>query len=54
VLTAMAAKLNEKEWGGELYAPRKESSTPAEITAIPYCVWENRAPGEMLVWIREA
>jgi len=26
---------------------------PAKIKAVPYCVWDNRAPGEMLVWLRE-
>ncbi len=29
-------------------------SEPATLTAVPYCLWDNRRPGEMLVWIREA
>jgi len=33
----------------EIFSPR---SVDAELTAIPYGVWCNRAPGEMLVWIR--
>ena len=24
------------------------------LTAIPYCVWDNRAPGRMCVWVRQA
>ena len=27
---------------------------PVAITAVPYCVWDNRAPGEMRVWLRMA
>lgn len=27
---------------------------PAPFKAVPYCVWDNRSPGEMLVWLREA
>ena len=23
-----------------------------DITAVPYCVWDNREPGEMRVWLR--
>ena len=33
----------------EKFSPRSED---AELTAVPYGVWCNRAPGEMLVWIR--
>jgi uncharacterized protein len=28
-------------------------TTPLELTAVPYCVWDNREPGEMIVWIPE-
>ena len=24
------------------------------LTAVPYCVWDNRAPGRMCVWVRQA
>ena len=40
--------------GQALYAmdpPRTERRT---IKAVPYAVWDNRAPGEMLVWLRES
>jgi len=32
-------------------APRAQ---PQPFKAIPYSTWDNRAPGEMLVWLREA
>ena len=25
-----------------------------KLTAVPYCVWDNRAPGRMCVWVRQA
>jgi hypothetical protein len=25
---------------------------PCKLTAVPYCVWDNRAAGEMRVWLR--
>jgi DUF1680 family protein len=27
------------------------AKTAQQLTAIPYCVWANRGPGEMIVWI---
>ncbi|WP_353829525.1 hypothetical protein, partial [Mesorhizobium sp.] len=24
------------------------------ITAVPYFAWDNRGPGEMLVWLRDS
>ena len=36
-----------------LYRTEPPRSEPTAITAIPYSAWDNRAPGEMLVWIRE-
>ena len=32
--------------------PRKCAAQPVEMTAIPYYLWANRAPGQMQVWIR--
>lgn len=34
------------------YAPPGRMRTP--LTAVPYYAWDNREPGEMLVWIRES
>ena len=41
------------DWGNMLYrsgvAPM---DVPVKLTAIPYCTWDNREPGEMRVWLR--
>ncbi|MEW6252525.1 MAG: beta-L-arabinofuranosidase domain-containing protein, partial [Planctomycetota bacterium] len=41
-------------WRNTLY--RHQSSTPPAVTpvefvAVPYCVWDNRTPGAMAVWL---
>jgi DUF1680 family protein len=35
-----------------LYASPNFEKTQAPLTAIPYCLWCNRTPGEMLVWMK--
>ncbi|WP_316859566.1 beta-L-arabinofuranosidase domain-containing protein [uncultured Cohaesibacter sp.] len=35
-----------------LYNTRPPSRVSAKLKAIPYYLWDNRAPGEMLVWLR--
>lgn len=36
-----------------LYQPVEKVTTDTEtVTAVPYFLWDNRAPGEMAVWIR--
>ncbi len=35
-----------------LYAVPKFEKNEAQFTAIPYCLWCNREPGEMLVWMK--
>lgn len=34
----------------DLYRPAGEAKQ-VPLTAVPYCVWDNRSPGEMQVWI---
>ncbi|GAB1583920.1 glycoside hydrolase family 127 protein [Phyllobacterium phragmitis] len=48
----LPATRDEADWGGVLY--RTAPPTKRETTArfIPYPFWDNRAPGEMLVWMR--
>ena len=41
-------------WGSALYRPVGAPTRAMTVTAIPYYAWANRAPGEMLVWLREA
>jgi uncharacterized protein len=35
-----------------LYSLTPPNTVPCEIKMIPYYAWDNRAPGEMLVWLR--
>lgn len=37
----------------ELYVNEKISYTKDTFKAIPYCYWNNRGKGEMLVWMKE-
>lgn len=38
--------------GSELYGQPRFSFTEQKLTAVPYGLWCNRAPGEMLVWLK--
>lgn len=40
-------------WNGRLYRAGRSATKSTMIKAIPYFLWNNRASGEMLVWIRE-
>jgi hypothetical protein len=31
----------------------KLTTTPVKFQAVPYCVWDNREPGTMVVWLAE-
>ncbi len=53
VLTGSGWRVQEAEWAGTLYRWTPPAMESATLRAIPYCLWDNRAPGEMLVWIRE-
>ena len=37
-----------------LYSLSAPTSQPCQIKMVPYYAWDNRAPGEMLVWLRRA
>lgn len=39
-------------WSDKLYRFRDANGRFVPIKAIPYCTWDNRAPGEMRVWFR--
>lgn len=41
-------------WGAGLYAETAPSRVSATARLVPYHLWDNRDPGEMLVWIRSA
>ncbi|RVB40997.1 glycoside hydrolase family 127 protein, partial [Mesorhizobium sp. M7A.F.Ca.CA.004.05.1.1] len=40
-------------WRDGLYRPEPPATAETRLTAIPYFAWDNREPGEMLVWLRD-
>lgn len=42
------------DWGDALYRATPPHRTPTPLTAVPYYAWDNRAPGDMLVWLPQA
>lgn len=49
-------KIKQDSWPEEergLYTERKTCLEDITMTAVPYCRWGNRGPGEMTVWIKE-
>ena len=55
VVAGKALRRDPSDWGPhDLYRPSRRRLRSVPFRAIPYCVWANRKPGEMIVWIREA
>ena len=52
VITGEAMRVDESGWDDALYRPLDEKLNPVTIKAIPYGLWGNRTPGEMVVWLR--
>lgn len=52
VIAAEGTRVDETSWCEELYRSFNEKEKPATIKAVPYYLWGNRKPGEMMVWIR--
>jgi DUF1680 family protein len=52
VLRGKGIVVDESGWEDVLYRNRPPSSKSIEITAIPYYAWDNRAPGQMRIWLR--
>lgn len=42
------------EQSSALYSTPSFEKADAALTAIPYCLWCNREPGEMMVWVKAA
>ena len=53
ILRGTAARVSEDGWDGTLYRTEPPAASPVAVTAVPYFAWDNRAPGEMRVWVRE-
>lgn len=52
VLRGKARRREAADWEGLLYQPVPHDEK-ARIVAIPYCAWDHREPGEMVVWLPE-
>jgi uncharacterized protein len=52
ILRTTARAVPSETWHSALYRSDLPAGQPVQLTAIPYYAWDNRAPGEMLVWIR--
>ncbi|MBN2558919.1 MAG: glycoside hydrolase family 127 protein [Clostridia bacterium] len=50
-LSGRAFRLSESGYEERLYKPFSAEYEEAGIKAIPYAMWSNRNPGDMLVWI---
>ncbi len=51
-LYTRATRRRPEAWAdGTLYRPAPTPRRTVRIKAVPYCVWGNRSPGEMLVWL---
>ncbi len=51
VLKAAVGLADTGDWDKNLYREAPPAVGSAEITAVPYFAWDNRQPGEMLVWL---
>jgi hypothetical protein len=51
-LSANAEVDGVSDWSGTLYRAEPPKRDAAPIRAIPYFSWDNRDPGDMLVWLR--
>ncbi len=54
VLKGTALRADSKAWNPDALYAAASAPQSVEITAIPYYAWDNRSPGEMVVWIPEA
>ena len=53
VLHGRGSVIEESGWDDQLYRRNQPAETqPIDVMAIPYCTWDNRAPGGMRVWLR--
>jgi len=50
VIKGTALRRSGPAWKGELYRPLPPAER-VDFAAIPYYAWDNRAPGQMAVWI---
>lgn len=41
-----------EEFSGTLYRTHPPAKEPCTLRFVPYCIWGNREPGEMTVWVK--
>ncbi|MEX0761205.1 MAG: beta-L-arabinofuranosidase domain-containing protein [Dehalococcoidia bacterium] len=52
-ISGTAKRLQDADWQDDLYRTEPWQAKSVSIKAVPYAVWCNREPGEMIVWLRE-
>ncbi len=52
-LAGEAAAASTDGWEATLYRAQPPARTPVPLRAVPYHAWDNRAPGQMRVWLPE-
>jgi len=53
VIIGAAKRRRLAPWQEQLYRADPSATENVFFKAVPYFAWANRAPGEMLVWVRE-
>jgi uncharacterized protein len=54
IMALTGPAVREQTDSGELYSDHPPPTEEIKVTAVPYYAWNNRGPGEMLVWVRRA
>jgi DUF1680 family protein len=52
VICGKGRVIEDNGWENALYRSEQPKDSEIQLTAVPYCVWDNREPGEMRVWMR--
>ena len=53
VIRGRARRRSAAGWDDRIYRAGQSKVKEVDILAVPYALWANRKPGEMLIWIRE-
>ena len=53
VIRGQAYRRSMKGWKNQLYRSGQGNLEKMTVKAVPYCLWNNRGEGEMLVWVRK-
>lgn len=52
-LSATGSRETAENWDNGLYRTEAPAIEQAKLKAVPYYAWDNRDPGEMVVWLRD-